>query len=156
MKIFDMSWSYISSPIENNSLLWETLREKDLEIQRQRHLVQKLRKDRELLNADLLQEKLKCEEMGLELKRCKTKLKKMTDISNEPRPAETNNNKLDVENEINMYKNCVKELLQRNEKQDELLKKLMKENKSLRKGGDNLPHLRVSQSRLTTPRNSIT
>ena len=152
-----MSWSYISSPIENNSLLWEALREKDLEIQRQRHLVQKLRKDRELLNADLLQEKLKCEEMGLELKRCKAKLKKMTDIFNEPRPVESNNNDtLDVQNEVKMYKQCVKELVQRNEKQDELLKKLIKENKSLRKGGENLPHVRVSQLRLTTQRNSLT
>ena len=152
-----MSWSYISSPIENNSLLWEALREKDLEIQRQRHLVQKLRKDRELLNADLLQEKLKCEEMGLELKRCKAKLKKMTDIFNKPRPVESNNNDtLDAQNEVKMYKQCVKELVQRNEKQDELLKKLIKENKSLRKGGENLPHVRVSQLRLTTQRNSLT
>ena len=151
-----MSWISTDYPIERDSLLREALREKDLEIQRQRSLVSKLRRDRNLLTAELSEVEWKYEQTKVELNQCKTDLKKSRDVLKEYRLAESSSN-LSDKNETNMYQKSINELLQRNEKQDIIVRKLIQENRSLRKEeGVKLPKLRVTQSRLTVHRVSIT
>ena len=151
-----MSWSDIDSPINYDYSFQEALREKDFEIQRQRNLVIKLRKDRNLLNAELLEMKWKYEAQKVELKQCKQELKTTKDMLTEHRVAASSGSQ-DEKNEIDACKKSIKELLERNEKQGTIVKNLIKENRSLRKErGPRFPPLKVPTTRLTTQRMSIT
>ena len=151
----DMSYNSPNSA-QNDIELRQALREKDSELRRQGKIVRKLKKDRTLLNAELLEWQLKYEEKVTELKQCYEDLDKTTQVLKNLRRKKSSE-KQDEKNEIKMYKDYIKELLNRNEKQDNIMKTLMTENRSLRKaGGIKLPQLKNSQSRLTAPRMSIT
>lgn len=148
-----MSLSKQYSLTDQESALKQTFREKELIIQRQAKVIQKIKEDRSLLNNELLEWKWKYEGKAMELEECHRHLQRANEKLNESTRTLSNSKHREME-EIELYRNNIKELLHRNEKQDKIMRSLITENKSLRKG-IKFSQLKNTQSRLTAPRMSI-
>lgn len=140
---------------ESNTALKEALRQRDFQLQRQAKVVQKIRNDRDMMSNELLEWKWRCEERSVELRNCQKELQRVNDRLKESKRTESNTQSKGKD-DIEVYKDSIKELLHRNAKQDIIVKSLISENRSLKKGiAVKLPQLRNAQSRLMAPRMSI-
>ena len=145
---------FIISTFKENELR-KALQEKDVLVQRQQNALKKIRKDRDILNSELLEWKEKFAEKSGELRKYKLEIENANKVINELKERDEQVIER-ISKETELYRKNMEILLERNEKQGHILQSLVEENKVLRKGAGHvkLPYIK-NTSRLNAPRKSI-
>eukprot|EP00112_Aurelia_sp_Birch-Aquarium-sp1_P020063 Seg508.14 transcript_id=Seg508.14/GoldUCD/mRNA.D3Y31 product="hypothetical protein" protein_id=Seg508.14/GoldUCD/D3Y31 len=145
---------FIISTLRENELR-KALQEKDALVERQKKALKKIRRDRDLLNNELLEWKEKFAERGNEVRKYKSEIENANKVISELKERDEQVIKR-ISKETELYRKNMEVLLERNEKQGLILHSLVEENKVLRKGPGHvkLPYIK-NTSRLNAPRKSI-